>query len=59
MTYVVQKEHIWERQRILAGKKCSLRKTYRTQSEANDQVWLRNENTEQARIMMATFHTGL
>ena len=45
---VARMEHIWEVQRILDGKKSSLRKTYKTQPEANDKVWQLNENTEQA-----------
>ena len=36
--YSVLKEHIWELQRILDGKKASLRKTYKAQTEANDKV---------------------
>ena len=43
---VVSKEHFGELQRILDGKTSSLRKTYKTQSEANDKVWMLNENTE-------------
>ena len=36
--YVVLKEHIWELQRVLDGKKSGLRKTYKNQAEANDKV---------------------
>ena len=43
---VVSKEHFGELQRIPRGKTSSLRKTYKTQSEANDKVWMLNENTE-------------
>ena len=31
---------------ILDGKRSSLHKTYKTQPEANEKVWLLNENTE-------------
>ena len=36
------------------GKKSSLRKTYKNRAEANDKVWLLNENTGKALGMLAT-----
>ena len=39
-------------QRVLAGKKSSLRKTYKNQAEANDKVWLLKENTDKAPRVM-------
>ena len=39
----VRKEHVWEIQKTLDGEKCSLRKTYNGQTEANDNVWARGE----------------
>ena len=46
--YMTHKEQIWKFQRILDGKKSCLRKTYKTQLEANDKVWELSENTEKA-----------
>ena len=51
--YCTQKEQNWERQRVLDGKKSSLCKTYKTQSDANDQVWQLNENMEKALALLA------
>ena len=45
---VAFKEQFWSLQRIRNGKKSSLQKTYKTQSDANDKVWQLNENTEKA-----------
>ena len=49
----VQKEEIFELQRFVDGKKSSLRKTYKTQSEANDKVCQLSENTEKALALPA------
>ena len=43
-----QEEHIWELQEILDGKKGSLRKTDRSQREANDNLWSLNLETGKA-----------
>ena len=50
------KGEIWELQRVLEGKKSSLCKTYKNQAEANDKIWLLNENTDKALGMLATSH---
>ena len=48
MSAAVQKEQLQELHKVLDGKEASLRKTYRTQTEANKQVWVLNENREKA-----------
>ena len=52
----VLKEHIREAQRILDGKKGSLRKTYKNQAEATDKVWSLNENTVKALVLLAPYY---
>ena len=42
----VREEHIWELQKILDGQKGSLRKTYKSQREAHDNVWFLIPETE-------------
>ena len=44
-------------QNILNGTKASLRKTHRTQTEANDKVWDMNRKTEQALDTFAILNT--
>ena len=53
--YSALKEHIWELQRILDGKKGSPRKSFKSQTEANDEVWSSNEVTEKALAVLATY----
>ena len=57
--YSVLKEHTWELQRILDGKKASLRKTFKNQAETNDNVWSLNENTEKALVLLPTYYERL
>ena len=42
----IRKENIKELQKILDGKKGSFRKTYKSQTQANDKVWSPNLETE-------------
>ena len=49
----IQKDLVHKFQRIQDGNKASLRKTYHTQTEANEEVWELNESTEKATSQMA------
>ena len=55
----MEKGQLWELQRTLDGEKSNLRTTYQTQSDANHKVWKRNEQTETALALLATFYEGL
>ena len=48
MTRVIRLEKRRATLRVLSGKKASLGKTYKTQTEANDKVWDTNRKTEKA-----------
>ena len=45
-----------ELQRILDGKKASLRNSYRAQTEANNKVWEVNGNAQKAMALLARTH---
>ena len=40
--------HVWQLQKSLDDKKGSLRKTYKSQTEANEKVWSLNMESEKA-----------
>ena len=44
----IRRGDLWELQKILDGKKCSLKKTYKCQAEAHDKVRARNRKTKKA-----------
>ena len=55
----IGREDLWDLQKILAGEKASLRKTYKTQTEANDKVWSLNSGTEKASETLAVLFERL
>ena len=57
--YSVLKEHIWELQRILGGKKGNHSKTFKNQAETIDNVWSLNENKEEALVLLPTYYERL
>ena len=53
---LVLQEQLKEPQKVLDGKKASLRKTYKTQTVANNSVWVLSENTEKPMSQCTKIH---
>ena len=53
----INREDLWELQKILDGKKGSLKKTYTCQTGANDTVWDLNRKTARALETLALLYT--